>query len=811
MKNSISATVFLFKIFFVFIFFFSLSANLKAYNTTYYTGFSGYAWSDNIGWVDMGNVVIDPLNGNISGYAWSDNIGWVSFNNSDVSSCPISPNCSPKLTSTGISGFAKALSGGSTGSGGWDGYIELDISPDENLVRRTSSRDFAGYAWGSDVVGWLDVGGVTFQPKVEGDCGTANAKSFLSKPTTDLCSAGLASTVTGSGNPWSWNCYGLNDGDNSTTCHAVVGPLSPIVNATITPEKIAYDTKVSKLEYSSQNADYCEVFTGSPAEKILYSVDYKWPTSYTWNDIGPYRANQSWTFRCYNSIGIYTDKSVDLTVCDLGEGLGCEVSISSLPNVDISPSVTQNISLDQKINFDSNAEDLGGDLRQHHFDIIKPSGETVYNASNSVSFADTASHNAKYTFTPETSGVYKIRASAIDSNNPWVSTDYVTINVQEDLTNATPTVTIFPSTNKEISLGDNLTIRSTTTDSSSDITRHHLDVKMPTGTWLYNVSEENAFAETGSHTLEFILSSDVFSMIGVYVIKVSACDKESSGACRWTDSKWITVTVLPFAKNGICSSSSNGKTFNDITELTNAGLCSQGIASSVIPDTVNNNWSWNCAGEDGGTTSGTCSANMARIDGEALFTPLEASNGESYYVYIPDTTTPDEELICIEGTLSNLTWNEAGSFWTFDCIGSGPGAVTSSGKIFTSITLPEPVIRLTAIPRSISRGSSVTLSWEVDNPNAYCRLTAHSSSIRPEVITELNRINKLLSKGYTRNDGFSTRRVVKSLVSKINGNKAIGKTTIENVNYPVEFQLSCKKDGSSAVKTMISVVRGMEG
>jgi hypothetical protein len=348
------------------------------------------------------------------------------------------------------------------------------------------------------------------------------------------------------------------------------------------------------------------------------------------------------------------------------------------------------------------------------------------------------------------------------------------------------------------------------TDSSSDVTRHRIEALSPTssnGEWI--VLYEDIFSATGTHSIGSYIFEPL--MLGDYKIRFSVCDNEASGECRWTYSQIVNVHVDPFAKNGICSSSSNGKTFNDITELTNAGLCSQGIASSVIPDTVNNNWSWNCAGEDGGTTSGTCSANMARIDGEALFTTLEASNGESYYVYIPDTTTPDEELICIEGTLSNLTWNEAGSFWTFDCIGSGPGAVTSSGKIFTSITLPEPVIRLTAVPRSISRASSVSLSWEVDNPNAYCRLTAHSSSIRPEVITELNRINKLLSKGYTRNDGFSTRRVVKSLVSKINGNKAIGKTTIENINYPVEFQLSCKKDGSSAVKTMISVVRGMEG
>jgi hypothetical protein len=47
--------------------------------------------------------------------------------------------------------------------------------------------------------------------EVDGACGPANGSSLYSEPTTGLCSAGTASAVTGTG-PWSWSCYGFNGG-----------------------------------------------------------------------------------------------------------------------------------------------------------------------------------------------------------------------------------------------------------------------------------------------------------------------------------------------------------------------------------------------------------------------------------------------------------------------------------------------------------------------------------------------------------------------------------------------------------------------
>lgn len=131
---------------------------------------TGWAWSSNIGWVSFNclnenscstvqyNVSKDS-SGLLSGYAWSSNIGWISFNQGELSGCPSSPctasvNQSTKL----LEGWTKALS---ADNNGWDGWISLSGSGgfgsygpvlDDN---NPENSVFEGYAWGSDVVGWL--------------------------------------------------------------------------------------------------------------------------------------------------------------------------------------------------------------------------------------------------------------------------------------------------------------------------------------------------------------------------------------------------------------------------------------------------------------------------------------------------------------------------------------------------------------------------------------------------------------------------------------------------------------------------------
>ena len=160
---------------------------------------SGWAWSENIGWVDLnsincdsnGNGVTDAVNysqcpigqtvsdygvninqdGILSGYAWSENIGWISFNQGDLTGCPSSP-CQTSINESGkVSGWAKVLSYG----GGWDGWIKFagnganwngSTCTGTNNYNNTnrcnwgvkvndSTGAFSGFAWSDMVVGWV--------------------------------------------------------------------------------------------------------------------------------------------------------------------------------------------------------------------------------------------------------------------------------------------------------------------------------------------------------------------------------------------------------------------------------------------------------------------------------------------------------------------------------------------------------------------------------------------------------------------------------------------------------------------------------
>lgn len=60
---------------------------------------------------------------------------------------------------------------------------------------------------------------------VNGACGSSNNATFSSKPSTNLCAAGSATTVTGNGS-WTWNCTGLNNG-TTATCSANIDTTGP--------------------------------------------------------------------------------------------------------------------------------------------------------------------------------------------------------------------------------------------------------------------------------------------------------------------------------------------------------------------------------------------------------------------------------------------------------------------------------------------------------------------------------------------------------------------------------------------------------
>jgi len=122
----------------------------------------------------------EPVRGdggdNVSGWGWSDTIGWIAFNCTDAG-CGSSNLYSACIDISGINtepcdgvgdlnvaGWARAVICETTSCSGWDGWILLGDSSrrwhatsteDDQIRIDPNTNEFRGWAWGSEVVGWI--------------------------------------------------------------------------------------------------------------------------------------------------------------------------------------------------------------------------------------------------------------------------------------------------------------------------------------------------------------------------------------------------------------------------------------------------------------------------------------------------------------------------------------------------------------------------------------------------------------------------------------------------------------------------------
>lgn len=199
---------------------------------------SGYAWSDNIGWISFNctntnscaasnyGVNVDGA-GNISGQAWSDNVGWISFNIADTGSCPTAP-CQARLDrqSGGVDGWARALGGGSSQSGGWNGWVHLKGATYGVTVNGCT---WGGYAWDDINQGWIHFRDNAYFVSGRG----TGCQATSSSPPTATLTATPSEITLGNSTTLNWGstnattCTGTNFTTNNVTSGTkVVSPTN---------------------------------------------------------------------------------------------------------------------------------------------------------------------------------------------------------------------------------------------------------------------------------------------------------------------------------------------------------------------------------------------------------------------------------------------------------------------------------------------------------------------------------------------------------------------------------------------------------
>jgi hypothetical protein len=162
--------------------------------------------------------------------------GWWSWNGSTwVSSSD--PRTSPSANGTTIPSATQIIDGSDnvwTVSGGvvyengtlagYSNEVTL-LLYDNNVIYQENS---AGGWWSWNGSTWISSGDPR-NVSVSGACGSTNGMTVNTTPVANLCSAGTASTVGGTG-PWTWSCGGSNGG-TTASCSASAATPSVVTSA----------------------------------------------------------------------------------------------------------------------------------------------------------------------------------------------------------------------------------------------------------------------------------------------------------------------------------------------------------------------------------------------------------------------------------------------------------------------------------------------------------------------------------------------------------------------------------------------------
>ncbi len=229
---------------------------------------SGWAWSENIGWISFNNLTgggaidygvniesaVDGIS-NLTGYAWSENIGWISFN--PVIPAGFSPTYSARLNivTAEFSGWARALAYGDN----WDGWILMRGTTPDYGVWLDAANELRGWAWGSDVVGWISFNDQ--EPAPAGPVVYQVTTTFLLNAPPSAINLSAAAIDFCQGNLWrfEWAFSDPNAGDTQLAYQV----------------QIATNTAFSPIQIDSGKVT-STISSFAPIPALLWNTTYHW-------------------------------------------------------------------------------------------------------------------------------------------------------------------------------------------------------------------------------------------------------------------------------------------------------------------------------------------------------------------------------------------------------------------------------------------------------------------------------------------------------------------------------------------------------
>jgi len=262
---------------------------------------SGYAWDSNMGWISSsgtwvnlttgssGNYGVELFGNNFQGYAWSSNAGWIRFNpvitvsGGDALPVEATDAHGVKLEGANVTGWARACSVFANSGlsdtacsgnlkddskrGGWDGWIKMSGTWTNGVTYDQPSSEIRGYAWGSDVLGWIDFCGTysgngSYCVKVDSidvKC-TANGLENggavnINPPSADLVTW-EALVISGDVGPFT-HCWGIScDPDLTGT---VSGVAQSVTGSYPTVGPVTAEVQVTETATGKQGRGTCSI------------------------------------------------------------------------------------------------------------------------------------------------------------------------------------------------------------------------------------------------------------------------------------------------------------------------------------------------------------------------------------------------------------------------------------------------------------------------------------------------------------------------------------------------------------------------